>query len=182
MQDFHKSTSWVILIPASSLLFSSFTNIATRNSVGMKMHKEHKMLLALHVAKSYNATCICNMFFWNANYIISFLHEFRKRGKNGKKKRGKGKKENFKKRRQKQEPRLAHDVNSLLLNDICLFWPVIITAHNLQQKYPLPGVQLQLVGVQCALKVVSKEMGEAQQEKGNEYPWVNLTKAPSAHL
>ena len=50
-----------------------------------------------------------------------FLHEFRKRGKNGKKKRGKGKKENFKKRRQKQEPRLAHDVNSLLLNDICLF-------------------------------------------------------------
>lgn len=40
-----------------------------------------------------------------------FLHEFRKRGKNGNKKRGKGKKRNFKKRKQKQEPRLVQDVN-----------------------------------------------------------------------
>lgn len=31
--------------------------------------------------------------------IIFFLYEFRKRGKNGNKKRGKGKKKNFKKRK-----------------------------------------------------------------------------------
>jgi len=36
--------------------------------------------------------------------------------------------------------------------------------------------------VQHALKVVSKEMREAQQEKAKECLWANLAKAPSAHL
>ena len=75
--------------------------------------------------------------------IISFWHEFRKRGKNGNKKRGKGKKKNFKKRKTKQEPRLVNDMNSCLLNDICLICmththsqrTVQIIVHNLQQMF-----------------------------------------------
>ena len=41
-----------------------------------------------------------------------------KEGKMANKKRGKGKKKTFKKRKTKQEPRLVHDMNSCLLNEI----------------------------------------------------------------